>query len=789
MTSFRNRSMTLIAENILIIAIYLIISYYVLQVFLNLEILPMPICPAAALTLLSAFYLRAYAVPGIAIGTVLANYFIFETSLEFALCIAVTNTLTVLFTGKLIRHQLDTNNYTRNLCNVIESFLFAVILTPLLSALGGAGSKLILGIIPPQEFVPTFAKWSVAHSLGILFFATPFFLHFINKNTKIQSINEKLQYCLYIDKCIITATFILSLYFWVVDSLFQLLWFPNTEPGAFAYFLPLNDIHEMMMRLLVIFTFIICAFSVYKIIHFLLEQQKTALLLAQDLSTTLNSIGDGVISTDESGTISRINPIAQQLTGWNSTEAIGKSIEEVFILKNRHTDEIIPNPVIEVIHNLKRNSLSQDTLLLSRSGQTFSITDSAAPIISPDNKLTGAIIVFRDITAEYEIQKRLKHSQRMDAIGQLAGGVAHDFNNMLGGIIGFSELLAKKVKNDSEASAYVQMILDTSDKAASLTRKLLTFAKKSNIPSTSVDLHSLITNSVELLQRTIDRRITISTSLLANNFFVAGDPSQLQNIFINMGINAAHAMDGEGIITISTTNITLKAQSLEKYAAELKPGDYIEIKITDNGCGIPPSDLPRIFEPFFTTRENGKGTGLGLSAVYGSVKQHKGDISVSSDLGKGTTFTLTLPASGYPASNTPQIPAAASSSGSEHILIVDDEEIMRITAKQILEDAGYKVTAAANGREALSLFTGNSDAYDLVILDMIMPEMNGKDCFNEIRRHSPKIPVILASGFSQGSDIREMEKTGAVSFKSKPFRGQELIKAIQELLHTGKHPG
>ena len=437
---------------------------------------------------------------------------------------------------------------------------------------------------------------------------------------------------------------------------------------------------------------------------------------------------------------------------------------------------------MRVIKSLKRHSLNQDTLLISRSGNEFHITDSAAPIISPSGKLSGAIIVFRDITAEYEVQKRLKHSQRMDAIGQLAGGVAHDFNNMLGGIIGFSELLAKKVTNDSEASTYVQMILDTSDKAASLTRKLLTFAKKNNIPSTSVDIHALITSSAELLQRTIDRRISISTSLQANNFFVVGDPSQLQNVFINIGINAAHAIEGEGTISISTYDITLGSGSLNKYTTKLTPGEYIEIKITDNGCGIALSDLPRIFEPFFTTRENGKGTGLGLSAVYGSIKQHKGDISVSSTLGEGTTFTLTLPASNY-AADSDQTSVITEKRGSGHILIVDDEEIMRITAKQILENAGFKATYAANGREALSLFNDTSTHYDLIILDMIMPEMNGKDCFREIRKLSSEIPVILASGFSQGNDIREMKKDGTVSFISKPFRGQELIQAIHELLH------
>ena len=179
-------------------------------------------------------------------------------------------------------------------CNIVYSFLLAVILTPLLSAFGGASSKFFLDIIPLEDFISAFAKWSVGHSLGILFFATPFFLHFINNNNRMQHIDEKIHHNLFIDKCIIASTIILSLYFWIVDSLFELLWFPDTKPGTLHYFFPTHDIHEIVMRLLVISTFAICAFAIYNIIYLLLKQQRDALLLAQDLSTTLNSIGDGV---------------------------------------------------------------------------------------------------------------------------------------------------------------------------------------------------------------------------------------------------------------------------------------------------------------------------------------------------------------------------------------------------------------------------------------------------------------------------------------------------------------
>ena len=318
-------------------------------------------------------------------------------------------------------------------------------------------------------------------------------------------------------------------------------------------------------------------------------------------------------------------------------------------------------------------------------------------------------------------------------------------------------------------------------KAAGLTKKLLAFAKKNNIPSTSVDMHTIIYDSVELLRRTIDKRIDLITNLNATNNFVVGDPSQLQNILINMGINAGYAIEQTGSISFSTADIYVNEDYTSNNGITVKSGDYIEIKVSDTGRGISKENFNKIFEPFFTTRENGKGTGLGLSAVYGTVQQHKGDIEVSSTIDCGTTFTVILPATNETVQkNTKIVVPPKRSSG--NILIVDDEYIMRLTATRILEEYGYNTTTACDGLEAIKLYQQAPNSFNLVILDMIMPGMNGKDCFEELQKINPEVKAILASGFSKDVDIKAMKDKGLNSFISKPYRSSELIEIVNKIL-------
>jgi CheY-like chemotaxis protein len=368
----------------------------------------------------------------------------------------------------------------------------------------------------------------------------------------------------------------------------------------------------------------------------------------------------------------------------------------------------------------------------------------------------------------------------MDAIGQLAGGIAHDFNNMLGGILGAAEMLAPYLPDDSRAKKFHQMILDSASRAADLTKKLLTFSRSNPPASSAVDVHEIIEETAILLKTTIDRRINLKINLTAGQHAVIGDPSQLHSVFLNLGINASHAMPEGGTLTISTQNILLDEQFCKASVFDIQAGDYLEIDVRDNGFGIPPENLGKIFDPFFTTKEPNQGTGLGLAAVYGTVKQHCGTISVYSEEGEGTTFQIMLPLASGDSITKSGFPPLIMGSG--RILVVDDEEVMRITAKAILEDLGYEVILAKDGQEALDLYTKRKEDIDLVVLDMVMPEMNGRDCFFQLKKHDPKVRVVLSSGFTQGKDLEFMKQLGLEWFITKPYRSASLSQIVHNAL-------
>lgn len=774
-----------IFENVIIALLYWSISYLNYIFFKNMGLLPMPIWPAAAVAIVAAFYRGWKVIPGIAAGTVLANWLALNSSFSFACCIAVMNSLGPLTGAYLMHRQVGRKLHFKSLSDILVCFCAAAILTPLLTAFGGITSKYLLGLMPLSDFLPSLGKWAVAHSLGTVFFSLPVFIYFINHSPVRNTASTASLQNRKIEIIVLQAAFFLAAFFWLTDSLFEFFWM-NKDGKSFAVMLfPFFDMHETFMRFFVSLTFIITGFAGYKLALIQRRHYNDARKIALNLSTTLNSIGDGVISTDSAGIITRLNPIAENLTGWSAAEAAGRHMSEVFHIINAETRSTVINPVDIVISTGRITGLGNHTILISRDGKEYHISDSAAPIISPDNtgEIIGVILVFRDVTGELEVQEKLKHSQRMDAIGQLAGGVAHDFNNMLGGILGFAELLQYKFRDDKETLKLVDMIISTAEKAAGLTQKLLSFARKGTIPSSTVDMNHILDDSVELLKRTIDKRISIKLSLQAKDYFVVGDPAQIQNAIINMGINASLAMPGGGTITISSENIFADELYLQTHNLKLNPDNYIKLEIADTGCGINAEILPKIFEPFFTTREHGKGTGLGLAAVYGTVKQHNGDIIVKSVLNQGTTFTVLLPvAEEERFSQT--VDRLELEHGSGRILVVDDESIMRITVKSILENMGYEVSTAQDGKAALEIYRKNMNDFKLVIMDMVMPVMNGKDAFREMQRINPEVKVLLASGFARDEDISEMKHAGLAGYISKPYRSVDLSIAIGKALRT-----
>lgn len=375
------------------------------------------------------------------------------------------------------------------------------------------------------------------------------------------------------------------------------------------------------------------------------------------------------------------------------------------------------------------------------------------------------------------LEEALHQSRKMDAIGQLAGGVAHDFNNMLGGIIGAAEMMERRLNKPQDLPRYLEMILTSAEQAARLTDKLLSFARKQTTVAAAISLLDPIEDALTILSRTMDRRITLERHYPKEPLMVVGDPAHLQSAFLNLLINATHAMPNGGTLSVDLDSVDLDLKACLAGSQELSPGPYARISFRDTGHGIDKEDLPRIFEPFFTTKDQGKGTGLGLAATYGVIQQHRGAIDVTSTPESGTTFTIHLPLTRASSTSVASLDKPAVS-GQGHVLVVDDEPVMRETAKSLLEDIGYRVTVAEHGQEAVDRIRESGKEIDLVLLDMIMPVMNGRDCFFALRALQPELPIVLCSGFAQIEAVDDLVTQGLSGFIHKPFRSAELSRAI-----------
>ena len=389
--------------------------------------------------------------------------------------------------------------------------------------------------------------------------------------------------------------------------------------------------------------------------------------------------------------------------------------------------------------------------------------------------------------AEGNLRDRLRQAEKLEAIGQLAGGVAHDFNNQLCAITAFAESLEELAAEETQ-KRFAQNILRSCQRSADLTRKLLAFARKGSLVSEPVDLHQIILEVVSLLKHTLDKRIVLRTRLAAERWVVEGDPTQLENALMNLAINARDAMPGGGLLAFETRIRTLDDAICRTMPYEINPGTYLEVALTDTGTGMEPETLQHIFEPFFTTKGLGQGTGLGLASVYGTVNQHHGYIQVYSTPGHGACFKLYLPLGG---GTVPVVMPVARrvQPGTGHILFVDDEPFVVQGASTFLESLNYRVTVCEDGADCLEIFAREWRNVDLVILDMVMPGIGGQETFQALRRIHPEARVLLISGFNLEDEARQLLKAGARGYLQKPFRRYELAIAVARALKPEASPG
>ena len=408
-----------------------------------------------------------------------------------------------------------------------------------------------------------------------------------------------------------------------------------------------------------------------------------------------------------------------------------------------------------------------------------------ASAVHDDSGITGLRLGLFDITDKKQLEERFIQSQKMESIGQLAGGVAHDFNNILSAITGNADLLKMRLEPDAEACRYAEKIMNAALKASSLTRQLLAFARKQDIEMTPMDIHAAIDDAVAMLRHTLDRRITVRKQLHASEHTVLGDAGQIENALLNLGINSRDAMPHGGEITFSTANVAIDSDHFLSSDYSCTPGTYCAVGVVDTGTGMDTDTVKHIFEPFYTTKEPGKGTGLGLASVYGIVKQHSGYITVESEPGKGTSFSLFFPLCSAEPIENDQVRHTNSCNRDVHVLVVDDDQDIRESTVEMLRTLGFRVSSCADGRDAVELYEKHHSDIDLVILDLIMPRMNGLDCLRRLKQINPDVHLLVSSGYSEGSQLADALREGAVGSLEKPFCLAVLTRKMDEILGKG----
>lgn len=539
---------------------------------------------------------------------------------------------------------------------------------------------------------------------------------------------------------------------------------------------PFRD--TFLFRVLVLLLFWSIVFVILYYIYKLnraLEKQKESeheiLKLKRYQTEILDSMPSLIAGIDSLGNVTLWNRTAVESTSIRTDEAKGKKLDTLLPEYNLNMEKIVKA--------IKTGVLITDLNTKVESDEPYYIDVTVYPLQEVD--VDGAVVRIDDVTKKHQLMEKVHQSSKMDAIGHLAGGMAHDFNNMLAGIINASHLLkSPKRELDNKSKKYVDMIMKASVRASDLTSKLLTFSRKGEISYSQLNIHDLIDESVEILSRTIDKKINIIVDKRAKYFEIVGNSTGLQNILLNLGINSSHAMPDGGEIKIITRDITLSESYCNTARFEITPGKYCDIEVRDNGHGISKEIINKIFDPFFTTKKTGEGTGLGLSVTYGTVIDHHGAINVYSEEGVGSSFHIKLPISSRYKDVGENVENIKYSSGT--VLLVDDEELIVVTCKEMLEEIGYKVIVARDGAEALDLYKSAKYNFDVVITDMIMPVSSGKDIFFKLKEINKDCKIVLSSGFTMDEDLKKLKDAGLSGFIQKPYQISELSHLLSEIL-------
>ena len=499
---------------------------------------------------------------------------------------------------------------------------------------------------------------------------------------------------------------------------------------------------------------------------------KELLSAKRHYEVTLESIDEGIIEITPDARIVYANPVAVTLSGKSDEGALGLNFTELFHESDR--PRIIS--LLEAKETFSQTITKDSPVMLNGRQVVFKI-------LRLQEEENNSVVILKDVTEEKQREVQIRQAQKMEAIGTLAGGIAHEFNNLLMGIQGNTSLMLLSIDSSNRQYKRLENIGKLIQSGSRLTDQLLGYAREGRYEIKSLNLNELVEETSETIGRT-KKNITVHRDLANNLFMIEADQKQIEQTLLNLYINAADAMPERGSLFLKTMNVTHNDMGTRIHNP--KPGNYVTIVVTDTGTGMEEETRERIFDPFFSTKETGQGTGLGLSAAYGIIKGHGGYIDVESKKGKGTTFKIYLPVKEIE-DKTEGVRGGETSEASvprETILLVDDEKIVREVAQEMLKVMGYKVLTAKGGKDAIKIYKKNGDTIDLVLLDMVMPDIGGSEVYDRLKEKNPGIKVLLSSGYGIDGETMEIMERGCHGFIQKPFKISDLSQEIKKILNN-----
>ncbi|HEY5653892.1 MAG TPA: response regulator [Pontiella sp.] len=499
----------------------------------------------------------------------------------------------------------------------------------------------------------------------------------------------------------------------------------------------------------------------------------------QRLAVVVEQSAESIMITDVNGLIIYVNASFSTMTGYHADEVLGK--RPTFLKSGTHSKSYY-----EKLDNAINSGESWAGEITNRrkDGSLYVEEQVIYPIRDDRGNVTNFVSISRDITHEKEIEKHFRQQQKMNAIGELAGGISHDFNNILTAIIGYVSLCMNLVDEESRVHGYLSEIMKAGDRATKLVRQILAFSRQDEQVFQSVSLQEVVEDSLGMIQTAIKKNVTLEKRIDESCEDILGDETQLTQIIVNLCTNAVHALGEtkEGTLSISLSQVELKDPTSKEETMDLPPGDYVRLVVRDTGPGMTSEVQEHIFEPYFTTKKKGEGSGFGLSIVHGIMRKHRGSISVKSKAGEGSTFSLYFPVFHVSEEQNEEGPEGLDLKGKRRILFVDDDQAVLSLGKEILKSFGYGVVTARNGVEALDIFKSQPEEVDAFVTDYEMPKMNGQELIREVVNLQPEMPIVLCSGYMKKVEGEDMVSKGHAVFMTKPIDWKELDCILQKML-------